>query len=165
MKVVCNSSPLVNLARIGRLHLLEKLYTEITIPQAVYQEVVINGQGFPGADEISKANWISVEKIIDQRHVQILSYNLDLGESEAIVLALQGSADLLLMDERIGRDMARHLGLIFTGTIGALMDAKDKGIIEHILPVVVELRTKAGFRISEVLFKHIEEVSGKYWNA
>jgi predicted nucleic acid-binding protein len=69
------------------------------------------------------------------------------------------------MDERIGRDMARHLGLIFTGTIGALMDAKDKGIIEHILPVVVELRTKAGFRISEVLFKHIEVISGEYLTA
>ncbi len=69
MKVVCNSSPLVNLSRIGRLYLLEKLYTEIIIPQAVYQEVAINGQGLPGADEIARANWISVGKVNDQRQV------------------------------------------------------------------------------------------------
>lgn len=161
MKVVCNSSPLVNLARIARLYLLEKLYTEITIPRAVYQEVAINGQGLPGADAIAGANWITVGNVNDQSQVQILSYDLDLGESEAIALALQENADLLLMDERIGRDMARHLGLIFTGTIGALMEAKRIGIIDHVLPVVVELRVKAGFRISEALFKHIEMVSGE----
>ncbi len=86
---------------------------------------------------------------------------MDLGESEAIALALQESADLLLMDERIGRDMARHLGLIFTGTIGALMEAKSKGVIHHVLPILDELCIKAGFRISEALFKHIETVSGE----
>lgn len=162
MKVVCNSSPLVNLSRIGRLYILEKLYTEIAIPQAVYQEVVISGQGLPGSDEISKADWISVKNIEDRRQVQILSYDLDLGESEAIALALQENADLLIMDERIGRDMARHLDLIFTGTIGALIEAKRKGVIDLVLPVLDELRNMAGFRVSEALFKHIATVSGEY---
>jgi len=125
MKVVCNSSPLVNLSRIGRIYILKQLYTELLIPKAVYQEVVINGRGMPGAYEISRSNWITTRDVNDQRQVRILSYDLDLGESETIVLALEVNADFLIMDERLGREMARHLDLVFTGTIGVLIEAKS----------------------------------------
>ncbi len=58
MKVVSNASPLINLARIGKLGLLRDLYEELTIPDAVWREVVLEGAGQPGADEIESAAWI-----------------------------------------------------------------------------------------------------------
>jgi len=159
MKVVSNSSPLVNLSRIGRLEILKSLYGQILIPVAVYQEVVVKGQGMPGALEISKADWIVTRTVNDQQQVRILRFDLDPGESESIVLAMEEKSDLLIMDERIGREMARYLGIVYTGTIGVLMEAKHKGIINRILPVIEELRDKAGFRISESLLHHVLDLA------
>jgi hypothetical protein len=112
MKVVSNSSPLVNLSIIGRLEILKSLYRQILIPVAVYQEVVVKGQGMPGALEISKADWIVTGTVNDQQQVRILRFDLDPGESESIVLAMEEKSDLLIMDERIGREMARYLGIV-----------------------------------------------------
>jgi predicted nucleic acid-binding protein len=52
MSIVNNASPLINLARIGKLGLLDKLYGELIIPEAVWQEIVVEGVGQPGADEV-----------------------------------------------------------------------------------------------------------------
>lgn len=155
MKVISNSSPLVNLSRIGRLSILRSLYDEIVIPEAVYKEVVENGYGMPGSLEVSEADWIVVRHVVDKKQLRILNYDLDPGESEAIVLAIEENADLLIMDERMGREMARHLDLLYTGTLGALMDAKGKGIINKIAPILDELKIKAGFRISDALVSQI----------
>lgn len=145
MKVVSNSSPLVNFSRIGRLEILKSLYGQILIPVAVYQEVVVKGQGMPGALEISKADWIVTGTVNDQQQVRILRFDLDPGESESIVLAMEEKSDLLIMDERIGREMERYLGIVYTGTIGVLMEAKHKGIINRILPVIENCGTKPVF--------------------
>ena len=58
MKVVSNASALINLARIGKLELLHELYGELVIPEAVWQEVVIEGARQPGTDEVKAAAWI-----------------------------------------------------------------------------------------------------------
>lgn len=161
MKVVCNASPLVNLSRIGKLDLLKGLYGKILIPAAVYNEVVIEGQGLPGASEISRADWIISRNIKNHQQVKILRFDLDPGEAECIVLALEENSNLLIMDERIGREMARHLNVIYTGTIGALIEAKKKGLIGPIQPILEDLRDKAGFRVSGSLFKYVLEVAGE----
>jgi uncharacterized protein len=108
----------------------------------------------PGALEVSQADWIVVKTVENGGQVEILRYYLDPGEAESIVLAKEAKADLLIMDESIGRGIAGYLGVAYTGTIGALLEAKSKGIIERILPVLEELRDKAGFRISASLFNH-----------
>jgi predicted nucleic acid-binding protein len=61
VKVVCNSFPLIALARIKRLDLIEKVYTKIHLPAAVWQEVVVDGKGLPGAETIAQALWIHRE--------------------------------------------------------------------------------------------------------
>ncbi len=58
MSVVSNASPLINLARVEKLDLLRQLYGELFIPEAVWHEVVIEGVGQPGADEVKTAIWI-----------------------------------------------------------------------------------------------------------
>jgi len=101
MSVVSNASPLINLARIDQLDLLRQLYGEVWIPEAVYREVVEEGAGQAGAEEVRAASWIKTRDVSNKALVQALRYELDAGEAEAIALALVMQADLLLMDERL----------------------------------------------------------------
>ena len=120
MIVVSNSSPLVSLAAVGRLDLLRELYGVITIPQAVYHEVAVRGLGRPGAAEVQTLDWIVRGDVSDPAVVTALEGKLDRGEAEAIALAAELRADLLLMDERLGRAEAARFGLRFIGILGGL---------------------------------------------
>jgi uncharacterized protein len=151
MIVVSNSSPLVSLGAIGRLDLLRTLYGTISIPRAVHYEVAVRGSGRPGAAEVQSFDWISSRDVGDPNLATVLQGKLDLGEAEAIALALELQADLLLMDERLGRIEAARFGLRFIGTLGVLIEAKARGHLQEIKPVLDELRTNAGFRMSEAL--------------
>jgi predicted nucleic acid-binding protein len=86
----------------------------------------------------------------------------DEGESEAIALAVELEAELLVIDERLGRDTARHFGLNFTGLIGLLVDAKHKGLIDEIKRYLDELRNVFGFRISESLYRRVLTDEGEW---
>ena len=72
MIVVSNSSPLIALAKIGKLHILKELFGEIIIPKAVWNEVVVKGKGKPGAEEVEKAEWIKVREVKDRLSVEVL---------------------------------------------------------------------------------------------
>jgi len=103
MSIVSNASPLINLARIGKLSLLHDLYGELIVPEAVWHEVVFVGQGQPGADEVKSASWIQRRLVMNKQLEQALRQELDAGEAEAIALAVELNAELLLMDEHLGR--------------------------------------------------------------
>ncbi len=133
LPVVSNSTPLIHLAKIGRLELLREFFGEILIPEAVYRECVIEGDDSEDARAIKNAEWIKVERIADERLKRSLMIELDEGESEAIVLALEKSAELALIDDYDGREVAKALGLRVTGTIGILLKAKFTGRITSLL--------------------------------
>ena len=155
MIVVSDASPLIGLASIGQLDLLKQLYEEIHIPEAVWREVVIDGVRQPGADEVKKADWIRRRDVSNRQLVLALKQNLDDGEAEAIALTVELKADLLIIDERLGRDTAKHFGLNHIGLIGVLVEAKHKGSISEVKRYLDELRIVAGFRISDRLYKRV----------
>jgi len=156
VRIVSNASPLINLARIKKLDLLHQLYDELTIPDAVWQEVVIEGAGQAGAnDEVSNARWIKTQAVENKHLVRALQQELDAGEAEAIALALEGGGEQLLMDDHIGRETAHHLGLRYTGLLGVLVEAKRKGLISALKPLLDALREIAGFHISEALYMRV----------
>lgn len=155
MSIVSNASPLINLVRIGQLNLLRQLYNEIVIPEAVWREVVIEGSGQPGADELKSATWVKTQTVKNQQLVHALRQDLDAGEAEAIVLAVEHGAELLLMDERLGRESASHFNLRITGVVGVLVEAKRKGFIQDVKSHLVALRDLAGFHLSEQLYQRI----------
>ena len=155
MKIVCNASPLINLARIGKLGLLRELYNELIIPEAVWHEVVVEGAGQPGAEEVKAADWIKTQSVANRDFKRALRQELDAGEAEAIVLALEIGAELLLMDERLAREVAWHFGLRYTGLIGILIEAKRKGRVSAIKPYLDSLRNIAGFRVSNELYLRV----------
>jgi len=148
--VVSNSSVIIALARTCRLDLLEKLFGEIVVPEAVWQEITVGTK--PNSEKISRASFIRVEKVHNKRLVSLLEEFVDRGEAEAIVLALELNADLLLVDDRDARSFAKKLGLQVMGTLGVVALAKYKGLISEAKPVVNELIEK-GFWISKKILE------------
>ncbi len=153
--LVSNSSPLINLAAIKKIHLLRDLYNEIIIPAAVWEEVVIRGKGQPGSDEVKKAGWIKKDIVHDLTLLDSLHLILDKGESESIALAKEKKAELLLIDEIMARKVAHHLGLSYIGILGVLREAKSKGLIKSVKKQMNSLRTVAGFWISDIVYNGI----------
>ena len=161
MKVVSNTSPLINLARIGHLDLLQRIFGRLLIPEAVWHEAVIDGEGQPGAEEIRQADWIEQMIVTNRQLVHSLRQELDSGEAEAIALAIETNADWLLMDERLGRQTAQYFGLKFIGLIGILRVAQQRGEITTLRPFLEQLRDLAGFRISPALFEMVLREAGE----
>jgi len=159
-KVVSNSSPLIHLAKIGKLILLEDLFNEIIVPEAVHKECVVEGRNRDDAVKISEAVWIKIQKIRDNKLKRALMMELDEGEAETIVLALEQSADLILLDDYDARKVARSFGLKVTGTIGILIKAKQEGKIRSLKKEINGLM-KSGFWIDRELYKRILKESGE----
>lgn len=137
-KVVSNTTPILSLLKIRHLHLLEALYTSIIIPQAVWQEVEAGKNG-PFYTDLSLLPWVDIQSVQNPASVQYLT-DLDKGEAEVIVLAREIGADLLIIDEALGRQYAHHFDLTLTGTLGVLLRAKKEGHILQIKPLLEMLR-------------------------
>lgn len=153
MLVVADSSPLIALCRIGRLELLRELFGRLILPDAVWREVIESHPEKTGAAEIITASWIERRLVSDTPLVSLLQQDLGAGESEAIVLARELKSDVLLIDERRGRAAAKRLGLTCTGLVGVLLEARRCGILSDPASVALELRTTAGFWISDELME------------
>jgi uncharacterized protein len=160
MIVVADSGPLIALASIEQFDLLRLLFSKISIPKAVREEVIATQEKLPGAEEVANATWIQVLDIRDTTAVQILRDRLDIGESQAIVLSIELRADLLVIDEARGRRVADAHGLNKTGTLGILVMAKRLGLIRSVVPLLDDLLIK-GFRMSVELYNTIKKISGE----
>ena len=153
MIVIADSSVLIGLSSIDKLHLLKVLFSEeILIPEAVWSEVVENGGGRAGAKQIESADWITVRMVSNSDFLQLLKHDLDPGEAEAIALAKEIKANLILLDERAARKIAKALSLKILGTVGVLIKAKQTENIKSLQVVLDALRNQAQFRISDSLY-------------
>lgn len=157
-KIVSNTTPIISLLKLNRLDLLQKLYTQIYIPTAVFNEIEA-GKTKGYYKDISKIDWINISDIQDEQAVKYF-LDLDAGEAEAIVLATEISADLIILDEKLGRFHAKHADLKVTGTIGVLIKAKTKGYIDELKPLLNELTDKEVW-ISEKLKREILKTVGE----
>ena len=154
-RAVSNSSPLIHLAAIHRLALLQEFYAEVLIPPAVWREVVDEGQGRPGAAEVAGAarqGWLRVATLNDTKLLRLLLRDLHQGEAEAVALAIEQSPDVLLLDESEARRIAGTYALNKTGVVGLLIRAKCEGQIKSLKAELDRLRRDAGFWIADDLY-------------
>ena len=161
MIVVSNTSPIINLACIGQLDILRQLYGSIAIPESVYHEIAVTGSGAAGSREVQTLGWIETKKTTNRLQVAALLIELDKGEAEAIVLALELNAELLLLDERRGRTVASRLGLKSVGILSCLIEAKQMGLIPSIKPILDNLIVNAGFWVTENLYMRVLQTAGE----
>lgn len=155
MIVVSDTSPILNLARIGQLELLHALYLKVVIPPAVNREFEASLAGAGPINVKDWSSWLTIVEPINKSRVDELRMDLDAGESEAIVLALQLNAELLLVDEKKARAVAASLELRTVGLLGVLVEAKKAGLIRKVKPLLDDLISQARFWIGEALYRKV----------
>src|SRR5690606_34603175 len=130
MIVVADTSPLRYLILINEVELLPQIFGEVVISDAVLSELLHENSPEAIRSFVSnRPEWIKLEHL--DRPIEIgLSAYLDLGESESIQLAEQLNADLLLIDERKGRLVAKQRGLNIIGTLGVLLQARQRNLVD-----------------------------------
>ena len=163
MIVISDTSVITNLAAINHLQLLPQLHNRVSIPKAVYCELADIEPPVPGTLEVQTASWLEVREVVNREAVERLQneVKLDPGESEAIALALELGADLLLIDERRGRAEADRLGIKITGLLGILVEAKRKNLINAVKPLIDALIATSEFRVSSALYNQILDTVGE----
>ena len=155
MIIVSDTSPINNLAAINHLHLLQQLYGTVLIPEAVYRELTDPNFPVAGAIEVQTFIWIQTRPVQDRILVEALRNELDIGEAEALALALEMKADQVLIDERRGRMVAARLNLGYIGILGILVEAKSQRLISAVKPLLDALINQAGFWVAEPLYKRV----------
>ena len=156
-RVVADSSCLIGLSQVEQFELLKELFSEVYIPCAVYDEVVIKGKGEAGSEETEsalKGGWILKRSVNDKIGVSALSTVLGKGESEVIVLCKELKLDYALVDERKARDMAELMSINTMGVLGIIGIAFERGFIIDKKSMVKQLMNLR-FRISNKLYKEM----------
>lgn len=144
--VICNTSPLQYLHQAGALELLPALAGQVYVPEAVVAELR-EGQRrnvlLPTLEELS---WLIVRPVRDRTLLPLVTH-LGNGEKEVLALGLETQDALLFPDDRDARRYARALELEITGTLGLLLRAKERGILDAVRPVLDRLQA-LGFRLN-----------------
>jgi uncharacterized protein len=145
--VVSDTSCITNLIAINRARLLEELFGSVIIPPAVQEELAVEHGSLP--------DFVEVRTPHDRLAIgDLMSRELDAGEAQAIVLAVELRAEFLLIDELAGRAAAEARGLTILGLIGVLRRAKDQGRISAVRPDL-EALSEGGFWIAPQLRERV----------
>lgn len=161
MRAVSNTSPISNLAIIGRLDFLRRRYGSVRIPPAVARELsaLSHAQAATLIQSALREGWLVVDTVSAATPSTLSP--LDPGETEAISLAIALQADVLLMDERRGREAARHHGLTVAGVLGELLHARLNGWLPNLRAEINRLRTEARFFVDAEIEKFILTQAGE----
>jgi hypothetical protein len=154
-KVVSNTSPLLNLALVDRLDLLESQFASVTIPDQVWAELAVGEEGLAALRQLRSDGFLVIESVdCDDLFVE-LARELDAGEAAAVRYAIEHDADLVLLDEREGRKAARRHGLDVTGVVGVLLRGAEAGAVD--LRLELDRLREAGFWLSDDLYEAVLE--------
>jgi predicted nucleic acid-binding protein len=157
MKVICNTTPFIALASVDQVQLLKEVYNSVFVPAAVIDEL---RQGGPiPVPDVHDYAWIKVVPNIEDISNRML-FQLDFGERQVVIRALRDDADLVLIDDRLARNIAEYLGLKVKGTLGVLVEAKRRGLIGSFRNLSLRMR-KEGIYYSQRLIEEIARELGE----
>lgn len=157
MTTVCNSTPIISLSSVGQFDILQQLFGEIVIAEAVYQE--LKAKQSYGYHEID-APFVRVMPVQGQAYCDLLLKELDKGEAETIILAKELNASRVLIDENLGYRIARNAGLNVVRTLSILLKAKEAGIIPALKPILDDMVYK-GRWYSQAVYQAVLERAGE----
>lgn len=154
LKVISNTTPILSLLKINKLLILKQVYGEVIIPFAVYEEIE-KGKEKPYYKDLSKLDWIKIVKISNPKALLFFA-DLDKGEAEVLILAQELNADLVIIDEVLGRGYAKQMNIRLTGTLGVLLRAKKKGLLLSVKELLKELENKGSWFSPKLLSMVLE---------
>ena len=146
-EVICNTSPLQYLHQIGQLELLPALVSRVVVPTAVAEELAEGrrrGLDLPVPEMLP---WVELAVPANEQVVRLVA-DLGPGETEVLLLALEQTDPVVILDDALARRHAEMLGISLTGTLGILLDAKRRGLVPALIPLIDDLQ-RLGFRLSE----------------
>jgi predicted nucleic acid-binding protein len=160
---IVNTSPLLYLHQIGQIDLLMKLYSQITVPTAVQQELEVGKAKGINVPNLTTFDWVRVASVISKT---LLPNIIDLGrgEAEVIALGLQYSGSLLILDDQLGRRIALLYNQKCTGTIGILIKAKQLGYLTNVSSLIQQLQSQ-GMWLTEPLIQNALKLAGELDNS
>src|SRR3954463_12819312 len=156
--VISNTSPLLYLHQVGHLELLPRLYGQVQIPSAVQEELRAGAELGIAVPDVSSLKWVQVQSLRDTTLLPVV-IDLGSGEAEAIALAIAQPGSLLILDDALGRRIARLNRLTYTGTLGILVKAKEQGLLPSVSPVVEALRSTTMY-LTESLIETVLREAG-----
>lgn len=143
------------------MDVLEALFGTITIPPAVADELTAKADLFPTAALVPGMDRVSLKPPVDRLLVNGFAGRVHAGEAECLALAMEHPGSFLLLDDLAARELAGSNQLLFTGTLGCLVQARRQGILPAVRPLMQELRSKARFWISDALEERILSDAGE----
>lgn len=161
-KVIVNSTPLIALCHVDSLDILKKLYGEITIPQAVYNEISVKKDSVCKYQVDSSLDWIHIENIKNEMAKEMFKTQLHEGEVEVMILAKEKEADVIIIDDKNAKKHAKYLKLPVTGTLGVLIKAKKEGYIDKLKPILDGMLQNNIYLSDSLVRRCLKEV-GEEW--
>jgi len=160
MTIVTNTGPLIILAKLDQLGLLRQMFTTIVIPPAVHRELLAKSGIEAHRLDAALAQFIAIAAEPElPPTVQVVTGHLDAGERQAIALAHARNI-ILVIDERLGRQAARQLGLTVTGSVGVLIEGKQRGYVPAVVPLLRDAR-RQGYWLSDELITTAAKMVGE----
>lgn len=157
MTVFSNTTPLISLASVEALHLLPALFGRVHVAEAVFEECLAGGPIH--VPDLRSLSWVELVPF-GQTQARPELWQLDYGERQTLELALALKADWVILDERMGRNEAEHLGLRVTGTLGVLLKAKQRGLIASFRDKAEAMRAQ-GVRFNSSLVARLAREAGE----
>lgn len=158
MIVISDTTPIISLLKANHLELLQKLYGNVLIPEAVYRELTENPAYSKETKTVKSLDFLKTVPVENVKSVNVLRSvtGLDAGESEALIMYDEQKADLLLMDEHKGRSVAKQLNVRYIGTVGILMLAYDKRLIQSSdVKMCLDMMLSNGIRLDKKLYNTV----------
>jgi predicted nucleic acid-binding protein len=157
--VICNTSPLQYLHQIRHLELLPKLVSRVVVPTAVADELAEGrrrGLDLPIPEELP---WVDIRAPSSEQVVRLVA-DLGPGEAGVLLLALESTDPVVILDDALARRHAEILGISLTGTLGILLDAKRRGLLPAVTPLIDDLQ-RLGFRLSDRTRQAVLRMAGE----
>jgi len=148
--IIGDSSALIALSVVNKLELLEQLYENLYVPQAVFDEVTQVGR--PQSDKLRRFLQSKVNRV----ELNLTKLGLGLGELEAITLYKKLDAEVLLIDDNRAKKYAVLNGVRVIGSLGVLIKAKEEGYIEQVKPLVEEIMKSEVYISDKLMWKVLE---------
>lgn len=157
MIVISNTTPFISLCSVELLHLLPSIFGEVLVAPSVADECSEGGRIF--VPDLASLPWVKVQSVENETLLPAL-FELDRGERDTLLLAASQVKALVIMDEKLGRNMAEDMGLQVTGTLGVLAKARLQGLIPSFSQVASQMQEQ-GIYFHEGLINRIANRLGE----